>query len=219
MTSLHRATQRRRRPAQRGMTLVELLVSMVILGFVMTLVSEAVFQVSQVARAANATTQSLGARWAEGWSVTDLLANLVAPELPSADPVMRGSPVRLSGYSTLPVQGAATGISGFELQLRTDPADPSRTDMLWAPAPSTVGAATPTVVANLPGRAELAYLKRNGDLVTDWPPMTRTDRNAEDLPRAILLRDASTGRHLMWYDCPGEPIRPQTIRNPFENTP
>lgn len=210
------AARIRRHQRQRGLTLVELLVSMVILGFVMALVSEAVFQVSQVARAASATTQALGARWASGWSISGLLANLVAPELPAAEPVMQGSPTRLAGYSTLPVEGIG-GIRNFELMMRTDPADPGRTAVMWSGvvAPGSGPAAEPAVVASLPGRTEFAFLRRNGELIGEWPPLTRSERDAEDLPRAVLIREAGTGRHLMWYDCPGEPTRPKPITNFF----
>lgn len=91
--------------------------------------------------------------------------------------------------------------------------------MLWTAAAAGGAGKDPAVVASLAGRAEFAYLRRNGEIIADWPPLTRTERDAEDLPGAILVRDAGTGRHLMWYQTPGEPIRPRALRNPFETAP
>lgn len=201
--------------AQAGFTLVELLVSLVILGFVMSLVSEAVFQVAQIARAADANSRSLAARWGAGWSASSLFANLLAPGLPRQEPVLIGSPNRVSGYTSLPMDGGNTGITRFELSLAPDPQNDAQTILSRVPTTTEPGGARPTPVGSFPGRAVFAYVDRQGKLLSDWPPTTRTGVDPEDLPKAVVVKDAATERSLIWYPFLGETIRPAGSTIPF----
>lgn len=203
------------RRAQTGFTLVELLVSLVILGFVMSLVSEAVFQVAQIARAADANSRSLAARWGAGWSASSLFANLLAPGLPRQEPVLAGSTNRVSGYTSLPLDGGNTGITRFELNLAADPQNGGQTILSMVPTAPQPGGARPTTVATFPGRAEFAYVDRQGRILGDWPPATRTGVDPEDLPKAVIVREASTRNTLIWYPFLGETIRPAGSTLPF----
>ena len=215
----------RQRPprSQAGLTLVELLVSMVILGFVMTLVSEAVFQVSQIARAADATTRGLGARWGAGWSASGVFANLLAPEEPADKPPMVGSSTRVTGFTARPMNGGDTGIEAFELQLGPAqgirPGDPPSTDLLMITPGDNRRSEASQVVASFPGRAEFAFVDRSGATLPIWPPLTRNELAPEDLPRVVMVRDAGNGQVLMWYGFQGETIRQTAPRAPFQLNP
>ena len=211
------------RALQAGLTLVELLVSMVILGFVMTLVSEAVFQVAQIARAADATTRGLSARWGAGWSASGLFANLLAPEEPADKPPMVGSPTQVTGYTAQPMNGGDTGIEPFELQLSpassTRPGELPTTELTVITPGDNRRSSSSQVVASFPGRAEFAYIDRSGTTLPVWPPLTRNEAAPEDLPRVVMVRDAASGQVLMWYGFQGETIRQTAPRAPFVSTP
>lgn len=191
--------------AQRGLTLVELLVSMVILGFVMLLVSETVKQVAQVARAADDTTRGFSERWASGWSASGLFANLVVPPEAGEQAAFKGDPTRVEGYTAQPLSGSESGMEPFSLELRAS--DDGRRTELTAPAGTRDGSGANAAVARFPGRAEFAFIDRQGRTQATWPPFTRTGETPEELPRVVLIREASTNNVLMWFDFPGEHIR------------
>lgn len=205
----------RRRVGDAGFTLVEVLVSLVILGFVMSLVSEAVFQVAQIARAADANSRALASRWGAGWSASSLFANLLAPSLPRDEPVLTGDPARVSGYTSLPLDGGDTGITRFELMLQGDPDTSARTLLSAMPTAAAPGGARPTNVATFSGRAEFGYVDRQGAILDQWPPLTRTGFDPEDLPQAVVVREAGSGKTLMWYAFQGETIRPAASTLPI----
>lgn len=198
---------------QRGLTLVELLVALILLGFIMTLVAEVVTQVSQVARAADAVTRGSSARWATGWSVAPLFANLLVPEEVGEDPVLTGSTSRITGYSSLPLDGSELGIQRFELELR--PVAPGTRDRLvgtelrMRSALDARDRSDASVVAVYPGRAEFAYVDVAGQLHPMWPLLARRDSDSPAIPKAIAVRDADSGGMLMWYGFEGETQKPK----------
>ena len=198
---------------QTGLTLIEMLVAMVILGFVMTLVSEVVFQVSQVARAADAVTRGSSARWGSGWSATALFANLLAPEETGDDPVLTGSSRRVVGFSSQPLDGGERGIERFELELRPA-ADNARTTEMVATSNGLRGERKdPAVVAIYPGRAEFSFIDLAGQAQFTWPALARNEKNIESLPQAVMVKDADTGNLLMWYGFQGEITKPKPATN------
>ena len=197
---------------QRGLTLVELLVAIVLLGLVMTLVSQAMFQAAQIARAADDSTRTLTQRWAVGWGLAPLVANLVAPQ-EQKEPWFEGSAQRISGWSSAPISGGHTGVERFELSLRPDPDDSSRS--LVISRASGFGAEV-EVVAVFPGRAEFEFIDRAGRSSLVWPPLTRDSApDAEQLPRAVVVRDARGDQVLMRYAFSGETARPIAPGKPF----
>ena len=65
---------------QTGLTLIELLISLVILGFVVTIMSGAFFQVGQVVRIAENVNGQFQPQWVRLNALKDIVANLVLPE-------------------------------------------------------------------------------------------------------------------------------------------
>lgn len=210
----------RRARHQSGLTLVELLVSMLILGFVLTLVSQAVFQVSQITRTAQNATADLTGRWAGGWTVGPLLANLVAPSEALAGKAFEGSPNRLSGFTTLPPDGSQTGVKPFTLELVTSPDGNTTTAMRATPSAAGTDRPGSDTVANFAGRAEFAYLDASGQLQAQWPPVSvSATREPDELPLAVVVRRPLGGEVLMWYPFQGDRRRPASQSMPFGNPP
>ena len=206
-----------KRRGQRGFTRVELLVALVILGFVMTLVSEAIFQVSQITRVADATTRGLTSRWGAGWSASGLFANLTVPEESKA-PSMEGSASRVAGFTTLPLDGSSTGLQRFELELRPA-ADRSRsTEMVARSRDGSSVRGETNVIALFAARAEFAFVDRAGKTLPGWPGVTSKEVDAEELPSAVVVREVGSGNVLMWYPFLGETARPPARGKPFWET-
>lgn len=205
------------RSSQTGLTLVELLVSMLIMGFVLTLVSQAVFQVSQVTRSAQNATAALAGRWAGGWAVSSALANLVAPPEVPLGKAFEGTPDRLSAYTTMPVDGGQTGVKGFLLELVSTRDDAKDTAMQASYPSLNATSNLPATVANFPGKVEFAYLDSSGQLQSQWPPLALSaTRQPDDLPRAVVVRRPFGGDVVMWYAFQGETRRADPPSTPFK---
>ncbi len=189
---------------------------MAIMGLLMTLVSQAVHQVAQIARAAERAGNDLQSRWANGWSASNLLANLVAPAMKGGQPPMVGTRNQLRGFSTLTLDGKQEGMAAFELTLSPTTSDDGLRSagsvMLGRSLPPEFGLSSagdvngtsPGVVAQFAEAAEFAYVNQSGQVLLAWPvgPVDRID--SEALPRAILVRGVASGRVLMRYAFPGE---------------
>ena len=208
---------RRAARQQHGFTLVELLVALVILGFVMTLVSEAIFQVSQITRVADATTRGLTSRWGAGWSASGLFANLAVPEESKA-PSMEGSSSRVAGFTTLPLDGSTTGVHRFELELRPAADRSTSTELVARTRTNSSVSGDASVVALFPARAEFAFVDRAGKTLPGWPGVTRKEIDAEELTRAVVVREVGSGNVLMWYPFLGETARLPPRGKPFWET-
>jgi len=197
------------------MTLVELLVAMVILSLLMTLVAQAVHQVSLIARATQRASEDLHGRWSAGWSVSAMLANLVAPPTLRAAPVMSGSSKQLTGYSTLTLNQENFGLAPFELSLAPETSDSvsaarTPTVLLYRKPDQAglfaerVGARAGEPVARFDEVVEFAYLDGKGQPLDHWPVVQTATVGSEVLPRGVLIRSVASGRILMSYPFAGE---------------
>lgn len=203
-----------RRP-QRGLTLIELLVSMLIMGFVLTLVSQAMYQVSQVTRSAQAVSAALTERWSGGWTASPMLANLVAPAEAPEGRAFEGEGDRLAGYTTLPLDGSERGVQAFALELVPEGEGPG-TVMRAASVQPDGERSAPTPVARFPERAEFAYADAGGQLHARWPSgSVLAGRDTADLPQAVAVRSRADGRILMWYPFQGDTRKPVPPSTPF----
>lgn len=201
---------------QRGLTLVELLVSLLIMGFVLTLVSQAIYQVAQVARSAQEVGEDLAGRWAGGWAAAPVIANLVAPIESPVGEAFVGSPARLAGYSTQPPFGTDSGVRRFALELRLG--DDARSSELVASEPGEFGRAVDqAVIARFDARAEFGYRDASGTLSPVWPAVTVRGGETPELPAAVLVLERGTQRILAMYGFQGEAMRPQPQSNPFRS--
>ncbi|GAP33866.1 hypothetical protein ISF6_1121 [Piscinibacter sakaiensis] len=213
--SAPRATALRRR-GQQGLTLVELLVSMLIMGFVLTLVSQAIYQVSQVTRSAQDVSAAMARQWSGGWAASPVFANLVAPPEAPEGRAFEGSEDRIAGYTALPVDGGDRGLQAFVMELR-DAADGATGSELRATTLSPTGVPGPTtVIARFAARAGFAYADAAGRLSAQWPvgPVSG-GRDLPELPNAVAVRRRDDGTLLMWYPFDGDTRRPRRASTPF----
>jgi general secretion pathway protein J len=199
----------RARPT-RGLTLVEMLVALVILGFMLTLVSQAVQQVSQLVRAAEAATRNITGGWSGAWALQPTLSNLVWPVEKQADG-FKGTPTRIEGYTNAPLNGAAVGLQPFVLELRRSSDGPAQTEV-WAtsegPRP---GEPSTQLVARLGGLVEFAFADKAAARSPVWPALTGqdSDTDAVGLPDAVVLQSPDGRSTLMWFAFQGEKLRPK----------
>lgn len=179
-----------------GLTLVELLVTVVILGFVIALMSGAFFQVAQVLRVATASGNGFQARWQQSRALHDVVGNLVyleteAPSLVGRadrfDCVTLASPVGVPGVAEM--LSVALVSSGDE-----------RTRLVLAPLEAT-GLSDTAVLGSgrandlgkgiewtqWPGRLEFRYVDADGAEHATWPPMGAAATN--EAPRAVVIRE------------------------------
>jgi general secretion pathway protein J len=210
-----------RRPRQiaRGLTLVEMLVGMVILGFMLTLVSQAVQQVSQLVRAAESTTRKITGAWAGAWALQPTLSNLVWPVEKLSDG-FKGGPDRIEGFTTAPISGAGEGVQAFTFELRRGALAPGHTEV-WATwdtrQTQRTGEPSTQLVGKLDALVQFAYVDQAGSASPAWPPLGSKPAQAEEaaLPSAVLLRRLDDRRTVMWFGFEGEKLLPRPPSKPF----
>ncbi len=205
---------------QAGLTLVELLVSMLILGFVLTLVSEVVFQVAQISRSAQAVTAKLSTRWSGGWAATAVISNLVAPKEVPDDQLFLGGSSRLSGYTTQYGAPENLGVRAFAFELRPAREAATRSDLVAIDGDAFGTPAAESLIATFDGRVEFAFVDAAGVITPVWPAVTvAASRDAASLPSAVIVRDRGSQNAVMWYGFQGETIRSAIQGNPFAPAP
>lgn len=175
---------------QRGLTLIELLVTMVLLGFIVALMSGAFVQIAQMLRISSEHGNGFSSRWTQSRAMQELVANLaVDPELPKP---LEGTATRVE-LTTLSLPPAASGKpqrATLELKTSDYSAEADATTVLQvARAPVSFGSAAvkPFELARYRGRLVFVFLDASGKESRQWPPLGATQLGK--LPSAIGLRD------------------------------
>jgi prepilin-type N-terminal cleavage/methylation domain-containing protein len=202
--------------SSRGLTLVEMLVAMVILGFMLALVSQAVQQVSQLVRAAEAATRTITGGWAGAWALQPTLSNLVWPLEKQADG-FKGTPTRIEGFSNAPLSGTSVGVQPFVLELRRGSSDPPQTEVWGTSEGLRPGATSTQLVARLDGAVAFAYANATGARSPVWPALTSQSGEADPigLPHAVVLQAPDGQNTSMWFAFEGEKLRPKPPSKAF----
>jgi len=179
-------TPMRRAPGPRGITLIEMLVTLVIVGFVASLVGQALFQLSRVERLLEggqlrSMADSVRAEW-----VRSAIESLLPGETGSADR-LRGSERELQGLSADVPMLPAPSLARLHLRLVFIEAAGVTQLQLLAPAPVQEAAeAAPVVLLSWPGRdGRFRYLDAAGEWRGDWPAPLGPPGAA--LPRVIAV--------------------------------
>lgn len=166
------------------MTLIELLVSMVILGFVVTIMSSAFYQVAQVVRIAENANGRFQPQWVRLHALTDLIGNLVLPE--NAERPFIGNSREFEGFSlSLPRRdwGAARS---FHVKLVARQS--GGMDMTVKVADEA-----PQVIASWDDTVTFEYLAADGSTQSIWPPF---GGNFDVMPGGVVVRSLSS-EHLV----------------------
>jgi prepilin-type N-terminal cleavage/methylation domain-containing protein len=204
------------RRQDRGLTLVEMLAALVILGFMLTLVSQAVQQVSQLVRAAEATTRTVTAGWSGAWVLQPTLSNLVYPS-EATDNGFKGGPERIEGHTNVPLSGAATGVQPFVLELRRSSGRVAMTEVWATSEGASPGQPRIELVAKLDGLLQFVFVGSSGQPSPMWPMFTGKPNDATDLvlPDAIALQYVDSRNILVRFAFEGEKLRPRPPSKPF----
>jgi general secretion pathway protein J len=182
---------------QHGLTLIELLVTMVLLGFVVALMSGAFVQIAQMLRISSEHGNGFSGRWTQSRALQDIVANMVAD--PSLEAPVTGTASRLT-ITSLAIPPVASGTAQrATLDLRVNnAANGDSTTVLEVPA--LAGALPrrqdkPFELARYTGRLRFIYLDNLGVEHRQWPPLGTTQ--PEKMPVAIGLRDESERNSLV----------------------
>lgn len=177
---------------QRGLTLIELLVTMVLLGFVVALMSGAFVQIAQMLRISSEHGNGFSGRWTQSRGLQDAVANML-PD-PAYDIPLVGSSARMT-FTTLALPPLADGVARrAKLILKTNAFAPDAQTITKVEL-SNVSDSTDQPdqasfeVAAYTGRLIFVYVDAKGVEHRQWPPAgsIQTDK----LPSAVGLRDES----------------------------
>ncbi len=174
---------------QSGLTLIELLVSLVILGFVITIMSGAFFQVAQVVRIAENVNGQFQPQWVRLHALTDLVGNLVLPE--DVEHPFQGDGKGFEGFSLSLPQSDWGNVQAFRAKLEEK--QQGGVDLTI-----TVAEEKPIVVASWDIPVELQYLAADGTTQSVWPPLGKV---ADTLPSGVVVR-ARAGEQLVQMIAP-----------------
>lgn len=186
---------------ERGMTLIELLVTMVLLGFIVALMSGSFVQIAQMLRISSEHGNGFSGRWTQSRALQDIVANLVAE--PDLLKPLEGTAARIS-LTTLALPPVASGIAQrAKLELVTSdysPGAPDSTVLRVTEMPNSTDAfaateAKPFELARFNGRLIFVYVDDKGKESREWPPFGAEKTNK--LPKAIGLRDESRQGNLV----------------------
>lgn len=165
---------------QAGLTLIELLVSLVILGFVVTIMSGAFYQVAQVVRIAENVNGNFQGQWVRLNALRDLVANLALPK--NVEKPFTGNDTSFEAYTLAMPQGDWGQVTLATATLK--PNADGGTDL-------SISAENvpPLIVASWKMPVVMEYQTIQGTMESIWPPMSG---KAEDgLPRAVVIRAKS----------------------------
>lgn len=159
--------------------MIELLVSLVILGFVVTIMSGAFYQVAQVVRVAEKVNGEFQPQWVRLHALTDLVANLALPE-DNPQP-FEGNSDGFRGFSLSLPQGDWGNVQPFTVKLV--PAQQGRGSELMV----SEDGEKPMVVATWDVPMVFEYLAVDGSVQSSWPPFGKT---ADLMPSGVRVRTA-----------------------------
>lgn len=166
------------RHTESGLTLIELLVSLVILGFVVTVMSGAFFQVGQVVRIAEGVNGQFQPRWLHQNALNDLVGNLVIPD--GDDRPFTGDADSFEGYSLSLPRADWGEMQKFRVALV--PRDGGR-DLTVA-----AGDEKPIVIASWEVPVQFEYVAVNGAPQSMWPPFGKSQ---DRLPSGVVVRNVN----------------------------
>lgn len=174
---------------QSGMTLIELLVSLVILGFVVTIMSGAFFQVSQVVRIAESVNGQFQPQWVRSHALTDLVGNLVLP--PDTERPFSGDSTGFEAYSLSLPQSDWGNVQQFRTKLENKQQGGMDLTVI-------VGDEKPVIIASWDIPIKLEYLAVDGSSQAMWPPFGKV---TNEMPMGVVVR-SSSGEQLVQVIAP-----------------
>lgn len=179
------------RSSQRGLTLIELLITIVILSFTVALMSGAFVQIAQMLRVSSEQNNGFLDRWNQSRALYEMVGNI------TIDPTLSVPFSGSEGHMDMVTLSMPDGPQGVARQARVSlivsEEDEDTTELILdAPA---IGAKQPSMLlARIPGKLEFRYVDHKGVDHGQWPPSGVAVYRA--LPSVVLLR-STDGRRLL----------------------
>lgn len=174
---------------QHGMTLIELLVTVVILGFAVGIMSGAFSQIAQMLRVSTEQSNGFLGRWNQSRALYDMVSNMVID--PALEQPFSGQPMQLD-MVTLALPDGPRGVARrARLRLNPSQTDDDSTDLLLE-NPAAADKPSPIALTRFPDRLEFRFVDHKGQEHTQWPPSGTAVYRA--LPSAILIRQVDGNR-------------------------
>lgn len=174
------------RRLQNGLTLIELLVTMVILGFVIATLSGALTQISQMLRISSEQTNGFLGRWTQSRALFDIVTNMV-PD-PTLDEPFKGTGQSIELVSLASLEGPLGPPKRLRLTLRPVKDQSNDTQIELSDIElEAVNPAPPQWLANFSGRLEFRYLDKQQQEHRTWP--IKNGQQTQQMPTGVVLRD------------------------------
>jgi len=164
---------------QRGLTMIEMLVSLVILGFIVVIMSGAFSQVAQIVRIAENANGQFQPQWVRSHALPDMIGNLVMPE--DVERPFEGDGSGFYGFSLSLPQSDWGNVQAFHVKLEEN-------DQHGMNLNVAIGDEKPIAVTSWDGSVEFEYLTVDGVAHPAWPPL---GDNADALPSGVVVRGRS----------------------------
>ncbi|MDR6212835.1 type II secretion system protein [Paracidovorax wautersii] len=173
-----------RRQRQQGLTLIELLVTIVILGFTVALMSGAFHQISQILRISSEQSNGFLSRWNNNRALYDIVSNMVLD--PSLEKPFVGSYQQVETTTTSPPDLLPGTPRGVRLRLKPSP-DSNDVSELWLEPLQQNQNRPPMKLATFAHRVEFRFADHRGLEHQQWPPNGVAEQRP--MPNAVFLRD------------------------------
>ena len=164
------------RTAETGLTLIELLVSLVILGFVVTIMSGVFSQISKIVNIAESVNSGFQQKWLAINPFKEMIANMTIPK--EVETPFSGNEEAFEGYTlSLPEEEWGT-LHPFKIQLVFNSQGGSDLVLIE-------GTSKPFILNSWEERVKFEYISGNNDGSYIWPPLAK---DHDQMPGAIAIR-------------------------------
>lgn len=177
---------------QHGLTLIELLVTVVILSFTVALMSGAFGQIAQMLRVSTEHSNGFLGRWNQSRALYDMVANMVID--PTLDKPFTGQHLQLDMVTLAFPDGSPGAARPARVLLKPTPNTDNSTD-LQLEGPSDPSSQPVMRLARLPGRLEFRFIDHRGQEHAQWPPSGVSE--FRPMPSAVLLIDTNSQRTIV----------------------
>jgi prepilin-type N-terminal cleavage/methylation domain-containing protein len=177
----------RRTTRQRGLTLIELLVTVVILSFTVALMSGALGQIAQMLRVSTEHSNGFLGRWNQSRALYDMVANMVID--PTLERPFTGQAEQVDMVTLALPDGPPGAARAARLRLKPATDASSSTDLLLE-SPADQSGQPALTLTRFPGWLEFRFIDHQGQEHARWPPSGVAIYRA--MPSAVLLKDTES---------------------------
>lgn len=190
---------------QKGLTLVELLVTMVIFGFMIATLSGALSQISQMMRISSEQTNGFLGRWSHSRALHDIVGNMVLD--PTLDEPFVGTASSLELVSLTTLHTAMGRPERLRITLEQDGRNPHVTDLRIAVVAAKADAMNPAQwVTRFDGPVRFGFLDEQQEEHRQWPPANGLVK--QKLPTAILVQPDGEAKPFLRLSGYAGPVNP-----------